>query len=141
MEVGMWDPTSCRPSRSAVNPILAMDITAVVYKSLARSSSGRLASAFSTIQAQTGRPYCNFHSHPFLSRCHVYHGREEDYWRVSHIEDNNQVNMQTLQDAGDLKTTKVVSIALADALAKDNPSPWSWSMIQLYAIIVLVTMS
>lgn len=44
---------------------------------------------------------------------------------VSHIEDNNQVNMQTLQDAGNLKTTKVVSVALADALAKDNPSLWS----------------
>jgi hypothetical protein len=60
---------------------------------------------------------------------------------VSHVEDNNQVNMQTLQDAGQMKTAKVVSVALADALAKDNPSRGSWSMVQLYGIIVLVTMS
>jgi hypothetical protein len=59
-----------------------------------------------------------------------------------HVEDNNnQVNIQALQDAGQIKTAKVVSVALADALAKDNPSTTSWSMIKLYGIIVLVTMS
>ena len=58
-----------------------------------------------------------------------------------HVEDNDQVNLQALQAAGDVKTAKVISVALADALAKDNPSSWSWSMIQLYGIIALVTMS
>ena len=60
---------------------------------------------------------------------------------ASHVEDNDQVTLQTLQASGDVKTAKVISVALADALAKDSPSKWSWSMIRLYGIIVLVTMS
>ena len=41
----------------------------------------------------------------------------------------------------DTKAAKVISVALTDALAKDQPSKWSWSMIQLYLIMLLVTIS
>ena len=44
-------------------------------------------------------------------------------------------------DMPDTKSAKVISVALTDALAKDQPSWWSWSMIQLYGIMLLVTIS
>lgn len=39
------------------------------------------------------------------------------------------------------KTNEVYSVALADAIAKDNQSMLSRNMIKLYVIMVLVTMS
>ena len=72
-----------------------------------------------------------------------------DLSSAHHVEDekrnnsaDDQFTLQDLQASSDTKTAKVVSVALADALAKDGrPSAWSWSMIQLYGIIVLVTLS
>ena len=63
--------------------------------------------------------------------------------QVKDNDDNNndQPNLEAMRASGEVKTSKVISVALADALAKDNPSSWSWSMIKLYGIIVLVTMS
>ena len=42
---------------------------------------------------------------------------------------------------GEVKTTKVKDVAFADAIDKDNPKPWSKSMLKLYAIMALVTLS
>ena len=60
---------------------------------------------------------------------------------VQHMEEKNQAELQALQNSKDVKNTKVISVALADAVAKDNPPTWSWSMFQLYGIMILVTMS
>lgn len=43
-------------------------------------------------------------------------------------------------DQGGYKSQKVFSVALADAVAKDNPQAWSLSMIRLYLVIVFVTL-
>lgn len=39
------------------------------------------------------------------------------------------------------KTNEVYSVALADAVAKDNVPMWSGNVLQLYLILVLVTLS
>ena len=52
-----------------------------------------------------------------------------------------QSDLKALQAQGDVKNAKVASVALTDATTKDQPSAWSWSMIRLYGIMVLVTMS
>jgi hypothetical protein len=39
------------------------------------------------------------------------------------------------------ESAKVISVALTDAVAKDKPSAWSPSMLRLYAIMFLVTIS
>ena len=51
--------------------------------------------------------------------------------RVSHVEDT---------DKQAAKSKKVFSVDLADAVAKDNPSAWSPSMIRLYLVMVFVTL-
>ena len=48
---------------------------------------------------------------------------------------------QNMADMPDSKAAKVLSVALTDAVAKDQPSRWSRSMIQLYGIMLLVTIS
>ena len=48
---------------------------------------------------------------------------------------------QNLADMPGSKSKKVISVALTDAIAKDQPSKWSRSMLQLYGIMLLVTIS
>lgn len=38
---------------------------------------------------------------------------------------------------GAVKTAKVKNVAFADAVVKDNPKPWSTSMLKLYAVRLL----
>lgn len=40
-----------------------------------------------------------------------------------------------------VKQVNVLSVALTDALARDNLSPWCPSMLKLYLILILVTLS
>lgn len=55
---------------------------------------------------------------------------------------NQQVEkIDTGEAPPDMKSVKVRSIELADALAKDKPSKWSPGMLQLYGIMLLVTIS
>jgi hypothetical protein len=58
----------------------------------------------------------------------------------THVENVGNVK-GTIPNISDAKEANVASVALADALARDNPSPWSSSMIKLYGIIVVVTLS
>ena len=58
-------------------------------------------------------------------------GRSSD--RVEHVE--VQGNETSAHSA------KVISVALADAVAKDSPETWSSGMVRLYAIMLLVTIS
>ena len=58
---------------------------------------------------------------------------------VAHVEKINA--QEVIQAIPDSKHAKVLSVALTDALAKDNPSLWSASMIKLYGIMLLVTLS
>ena len=59
-----------------------------------------------------------------------------------HIE-QARTNDSRLQQFGDGKVehTAVFSVPLADALAKDKPSPWASHMWKLYAIMIVVTLS
>ena len=43
--------------------------------------------------------------------------------------------------SGEVKTTKVKNVAFADAIVKDNPNPWSKSMLKLYAVSLLESSS
>ena len=52
----------------------------------------------------------------------------------------HESNLQHLGD-GTVEHTAVFSVPLADALAKDKPSPWAGHMWKLYAIMVVVTLS
>ena len=58
---------------------------------------------------------------------------------VTHVE--NKTALEVVQAIPDTKHVKVLSVALTDALVTDNPSLWSASMIKLYAIMLLVTLS
>jgi hypothetical protein len=63
---------------------------------------------------------------------------------VERVDTTTTTASQNLKDAvrlGEVKTTKVKNVAFADAIAKDNPKPWSKSMLKLYAIMALVTLS
>jgi len=59
-----------------------------------------------------------------------------------HVE-QARTNETNLQEPGDgaVEHTAVFSVPLADALAKDKPSPWAGHMWKLYAIMVVVTLS
>jgi hypothetical protein len=59
-----------------------------------------------------------------------------------HIEDARTYESK-LQQFGDgtVEHTAVFSVPLADALAKDKPSPWAGHMWKLYAIMIVVTLS
>lgn len=59
-----------------------------------------------------------------------------------HIEQarTNESNLQQGVD-GVVEHTAVFSVPLADALAKDKPSPWAGHMWRLYAIMIVVTLS
>jgi hypothetical protein len=59
-----------------------------------------------------------------------------------HIEHarTNESNLQQGVD-GTVEHTAVFSVPLADALAKDKPSPWAGHMWKLYAIMIVVTLS
>lgn len=61
--------------------------------------------------------------------------KEQLEQRIEEIEDS--------QPAGDAKVEQVnvLSVALTDALVKDNISPWCPSMLKLYLILLLVTLS
>lgn len=59
----------------------------------------------------------------------------------AHVEDVTQLNQTPLPGTSEVAHAKVQSVALADALAKDNPSPWSASMWSLYLIMFVVTLS
>lgn len=52
----------------------------------------------------------------------------------------NQSNLPHFEN-GKVEQTAVFSVPLADALAKDKPSPWTSHMWKLYAIMVVVTLS
>ena len=54
---------------------------------------------------------------------------------VTHLETNDEP--QTFHG----KTNEVYSVALTDAVAKDNQSMLSRNMVKLYCIMVLVTLS
>ncbi|KAL5351026.1 hypothetical protein ACLOAV_004600 [Pseudogymnoascus australis] len=58
-----------------------------------------------------------------------------------HVEEKNQAILEALGVAGNSKNAKVISVALADAIAKDKPPTWSKSMAKLYGIMVIVTMN
>lgn len=58
----------------------------------------------------------------------------------NHVEELPNVKDITASISG-AKEVNVMSVALADALARDNPSPWSSSMFKLYGIVVVVTLS
>lgn len=59
-----------------------------------------------------------------------------------HVENTSQVPLDVKTvDIQDAKRTKVMSVALSDAVAKDSLSPWSPRMIQLYGIMALITLS
>ena len=66
-----------------------------------------------------------------------YNGSLDQVERVA----TTQSDLHVLQAQGDVKNAKVASVALTDAMTKDQPSAWSWSMIRLYGIMLLVTMS
>lgn len=58
------------------------------------------------------------------------------------IEASQQVEKIDMEEVPtNIKSVKVTSIELADALAKDKPSKWSPGMLQLYGIMLLVTIS
>jgi hypothetical protein len=59
-----------------------------------------------------------------------------------HIEQarTNESNVQQFED-GTVEHIAVFSVPLADALAKDKPSPWAGHMWKLYAIMIVVTLS
>ncbi|KAK5190961.1 hypothetical protein LTR99_000097 [Exophiala xenobiotica] len=64
--------------------------------------------------------------------------------QVERVDTTTTTASQNLKDAvrlGEVKTTKVKNVAFADAIAKDNPKPWSKSMLKLYAIMALVTLN
>jgi uncharacterized membrane protein len=52
----------------------------------------------------------------------------------------NESHVLQLGD-GKVEHTAVFSVPLADALAKDKPSPWAAHMWKLYAIMIVVTLS
>jgi hypothetical protein len=52
----------------------------------------------------------------------------------------NESHLPQLRD-GKVEHTAVFSVPLADALAKDKPSPWAAHMWKLYAIMIVVTLS
>jgi hypothetical protein len=63
-----------------------------------------------------------------------------------HKEDDKVQTVESVPDslAADLatsKTAKVQNVAYSDAIAKDNLSPRAPSILKLYAIIALVTLS
>jgi hypothetical protein len=62
--------------------------------------------------------------------------------REGHIEHagTHGSNLQQFGD-GTVEHTTVFSVPLADALAKDKPSPWAGHMWKLYGIMVVVTLS
>ena len=61
---------------------------------------------------------------------------------IDHVErSTTQDRIDSLAQQGDVKRAKVQSVALADAVAKDNHSNWTWSMFKLYGIMVVVTLS
>ncbi len=60
---------------------------------------------------------------------------------VTHVEDQQQLNIAQQHGNAKIAHAQVQSVALADALAKDNPSPWSASMWKLYFIMFIVTLS
>lgn len=70
---------------------------------------------------------------------------EEKAQSVAHVEKLQHQHVLTSTLASDrsskAKETTVQSVALADALAKDNPATWSVSMMKLYAIMALITLS
>jgi hypothetical protein len=58
--------------------------------------------------------------------------------------DRVATNVSDLKQAlavGDVKTSKVKNVAFADAIAKDNPKPWSASMLKLYAVSLVAISS
>ncbi|KAN0108754.1 general substrate transporter [Hyaloscypha variabilis] len=59
-----------------------------------------------------------------------------------HIEQarTNESNVQQFED-GTVEHIAVFSVPLADALAKDKPSPWAGHMWKLYAIMIVVTLN
>jgi hypothetical protein len=58
---------------------------------------------------------------------------------VHHLEDEKvHDEFRVLQDAG---KTNVISLALTTAVVKDKPATWSTSMIKLYGIMLLCTLS
>ena len=52
-----------------------------------------------------------------------------------------EIKISQLLEDENAKRTKVASVVLADAVAKDSLSPWSWSMLRLYGVMLLVTLS
>ncbi len=69
---------------------------------------------------------------------------EKDAPREVERADTATTTASQIKDAvrlGEVKTTKVKDVAFADAIDKDNPKPWSKSMLKLYAIMALVTLS
>lgn len=59
-----------------------------------------------------------------------------------HVEQSiTQDRLDSLAQQGDIKHVKVHSVALADAVAKDNQSKWTWAMFRLYGIMAFVTLS
>jgi hypothetical protein len=59
----------------------------------------------------------------------------------THVEDVNQLSQTPFSRTSEVAHAKVQSVALADALAKDNPLTWSASMWSLYLIMFFVTLS
>ena len=57
------------------------------------------------------------------------------------VEQRHDFDLDQQYGDGNIKHTTVWSVPLADALAKDNPSPWATHMWKLYAIMLLVTLS
>jgi hypothetical protein len=53
----------------------------------------------------------------------------------------NEVDVPQHFGDGKVETNAVFSVPLADALAKDKPSPWAPHMWKLYAIMIVVTLS
>jgi hypothetical protein len=64
------------------------------------------------------------------------------YSGEGHIEQarTNESNLQQGVD-GVVEHAAVFSVPLADALAKDKPSPWAGHMWRLYSIMIVVTLS
>ena len=62
--------------------------------------------------------------------------------KEGHIEHagTHESNFQQFEN-GTVEHTAVFSVPLADALAKDKPSPWAGHMWKLYAIMIVVTLS